>query len=69
MGRERSGEGKDGGDEGEGRGGEVLLRRSKRRRHLPKIRTFKKFRFFFGQTDRQTEIVVIGKLHFQKRKK
>ena len=45
-----SGEGKDGGDEGE-----VLLRRSKRRRHLPKIWTFKKLAQFFLQTDRQTQ--------------
>ena len=37
-----------GGDwrEGEGRGREVVLRRSKRRRYLPEIRTF-----FCGQTD------------------
>ena len=38
-----------------GRGGEVLRRR--RRWHLPKVRTFKKFgQIFFGQ--RQTDIVV-----------
>ena len=41
---------------GERRGGEVFLRRSKRRRRLPKIRTFKKFGIFFGQTDRQTVV-------------
>ena len=44
------------------RGGEGFLKRRKRRRHLPKSRTFKKK---FRQTDRQT-LWFIGKLHFQK---
>ena len=42
-------------------GGEVFVRTSKRRRHLPKIRTFKKIGNFLWtdrQTDRQTDIVV-----------
>ena len=54
------------------RGGEGFLRGSKRR-HLPTIRTFKKFgHFLFGQIDRQTRradkqtLWFIGKLHFQK---
>ena len=45
-----------------------FLRRSKRRRHLPKIRAFKWFWFFLDrQTDRPTDkfIGFIGKLHFQ----
>ena len=36
-------------------GGEVFVRTSKRRRHLPKIWTFKKSEIFFGQTDRTTD--------------
>ena len=52
----------------EKRGGEGFLRLSLRRRHLPKIRTFKKFgNFSFGQTDRQTDsqtLWFIWKLHF-----
>ena len=45
------------GGEGKGGGGEVYLRRSKRRRHLPKIWTLKKFGQFFWDrpTDRQTD--------------
>ena len=46
----------------EGRGAEVFLR-SKRRRHLPKIRTFKKSDNLF-LADRHT-LWFIGKLHFQ----
>ena len=38
------------------RGGEGFSRRSKRRRHLPRIQTFTKFvQIFFGQTDRPTD--------------
>ena len=56
---------------------EGCLRRSKRRRHLPKIRTFKNSENFCWQTDRHTDrhtdrqtdrqtLWFIGKLHFQK---
>ena len=51
----------------EERGWEIFLR-SKRRRHLPKIRTFKKIgQIFFldRQTDKQT-LWFTGKVHFQK---
>ena len=54
------------------RGGEGILRRSKRRRHLPKMRTFQNSDFFWGGTDRQTDrptdrqtLWFIGKLHFK----
>ena len=54
-----------------GGGGEGFLRRRKRRRHLPKVRTFKKFgNVFFGQidqqTDRQTDIVAHREVTFKK---
>ena len=52
---------------GIGKGREVYLRRSKRRRHLPKIRAFKKFGQIIFWTDRQT-LWFIGKLHVQKYK-
>ena len=45
------------------KGGEGFLRRSKRRRHLPKIWTEK---WKDRQTFRQTDIVVHNKSHFQK---
>ena len=35
-----------------------ILRKSKRKRHLPKIRIFKNSGFFFGQTNQQKDIVV-----------
>ena len=53
------------------REGEGILRRSKRRRHLQKIRRFQNLdKFFFGQTDRptdrQTDIVVHRKVTIPK---
>ena len=60
---------------GEERVGEVFLRRRKRRRHLPKIWTFKKFGQIFFWTDRPTDrhtnrqtLWFIGKLQVSKKK-
>ena len=51
---------------GEGKGGEGFFRRSRRRRHLPKIRTFKEFGHICFWTDRQTDIVVLREVTLPK---